>query len=280
MQLTKSQKLMSKDGAPDICFMSEEQRRKLWEANPPRPMPMNDLAIKKSLDPATVKLMEELEETKKNKTSTRIRKMLSKKEDHTNDRWDSRKGKWVPINQENKPMISITTNTRGSTKMATKDYADMSGPELVAAYNKRSGKPAIKKFKDKATGLAAMAKLDTEKAAAAKAAKSVSAAGDKPKTEKKEKEGSANKLAAEFKARVGSFREKLIIAFDENYRKFVAVPDLLKAVYGSKNLENTGALTMVVKGAETMITKSKLPYELKKDKNKDTKEISFGLWPK
>jgi hypothetical protein len=231
--------------------------------------------VTKSQDQAALQLLVEMEAAKKIKAKNRISKMLDKKVDRTGQRWDGRRGIWIDEQAEKEQaMITLTTNTRGATKMLIKDYAEMTGPELVAAYNKRSGKPAIKKFKDKATGLAAMAKLDTEKAARAKAN------GSKPKTEKAPKEASANKLAAEFGCRIGSFREKLIIAFDDNYRKLVKTEDLLKAVYGSKNNENTGALTMVIKGAEKMINKSKLGYELRKDKNAETKEISYGLWPK
>lgn len=269
MQLTKAQRLMVKDGFPPSLFLTQEQRKKVWDANPPKPMPA--FGIVKAVSEETAKVLAEIEANKKVKTKNRIHKMLDKKEDHTGQRWDTNRSRWVDDNKE-QAMISITTNTRGSTKMpAQKDYAEMSGPELVEAYNKKSGKPPIKKFKDKATGLAAMAKLQTKVVV-----KPLSDTVRKPKAAPKE--GSANKLAAEFGARVGSFREKLIIAFDESYRKLVATGDLLKAVYGSKNTENTGALTMVIKGAQIMIEKNKLPYVLKKEKNEG--EISFGLWPK
>ncbi len=280
MQLNKSQKMMVEDGFPPSLFRTDEQRKAYWRDNPPKPMPSFTTIAKQANDQETLKLLAEIEEGKKVKTKNRIHKMLIKKEDRTGQRWDSRRSRWVSDDltaKKEQAMISLTTNTRGMTKMPTKDYAEMSGPELVEAYNKKSGKPPIKKFKDKATGLAAMAKLTTEKVAKATAAK-VSAVS-KPKTAKEPKEGSTNKLAAEFGARVGSFREKLIIAFDESYRKLIKVEDLLKAVYGSKNNENTGALTMVIKGAQTMIEKNKLPYELKKEKN-EAKELSFGLWPK
>lgn len=274
MQLTKSQQLMAEDGLPPSMFLTDQQRLKAWIENPPKPMPVFGTP-QKERDAAAAKLLAELEEAKKVKTKNRIHKMLDKKEDRTGQRWDGRKGKWIDENvQKEQAMISITTNIRGVTKM--KDYAEMTGPELVDAYNKKSGKPPIKKFKDKATGLAAMAKLASKPSTNAAATKSLSEVVRKPA--KVEKEGSANKLAAEFGARVGSFREKLIIALDESYRKLVPVEDLLKAVYGSKNNENTGALTMVIKGAQTMIEKNKLPYTLKKEKNEG--EISFGLWPK
>lgn len=166
--------------------------------------------------------------------------------------------------------------------MATKDFADMTPAELVAAYNKISGKPAIKKFRDKATGLARMAELTSKKNAekATTTVKTVAAAtaGKVAKAKAEPKEGSTNKRAAEFGARVGSFREKLIIALDESYKKQVKTEDLLKAVYGSKNTENAGALTMVLKGAQIMIEKNKLPYTLKKEKVEG--EISHGLYPK
>ncbi|HEX2614984.1 MAG TPA: hypothetical protein VHL10_05785 [Nitrososphaera sp.] len=276
MSRTKSQQMMVEDGLPAELLATQDERAADWVANPPKP-PTSTMMFKEpatSEDQATLQLLAEMAVKKKVKASNRNSKMLSKKEDHTNERWDTRKGKWVPLNQGANKMISITTNTRGATQMpAKKDYAEMSGPELVAAYNKVSGKPPIKKFKDKATGLAAMAKIETEKAAR----KKISAAkGDKKPSAPKE--ASANKLAAEFGARVGSFREKLLIAFDENYRKLVKTEDLLKAVYGSKNNENTGALTMVIKGAQTTIEKNKLAYELRKEKSEGV--ISYGLWPK
>lgn len=271
--LTKSQQMMVDDGLPESLLLSKEQRAEEWKNHPIKPMPKFD-SVAKSQDQATLQLLAEMELNKKVEAKNRISKMLIKKEDRTGQHWDFRKAKWISDDGE-KPMISITTNTRGATKMpAAKDYAEMSGPELVAAYNKKSGKPPIKKFKDKATGLAAMAKL-MSKPSAATAPLSEIVRKVKPEP----KEGSANKLAAEFGARVGSFREKLLIALDENYKKMVPVPELLKATYGSKNIENAGALTMVLKGAQTMIEKNELPYTLKKEKN-EAKEISYGLFPK
>ena len=282
IKLTKTQQVMVDAGYPASLFMTLEERKKAWDDSPPRPMPSFGVASK-TQDPAALALMAELEEQKKTKGKNRIAKMLAKKEDRTGQRWDGRRGKWIDENEltngKTQAMFSITTNTRGSTKMA-KDYAEMTGPELVEAYNKKSGKPPIKKFKDKATGLAAMAKLTTEAKATATVKSVAVATADKlPKAAKAPKEGSSNKRAAEFGARVGSFREKLIIALDENFKKMIPELDLLKAVYGSKNTENAGALTMVLKGAQIMIDKNKLPYILKKEKN-EAKEISHGLYPK
>lgn len=279
MELTKSQKIMEQDGLPAACFKTVEERKKIWEENPPKPLPAFNIPAT-ATDQEALKLLSEIEFQKKTKTKNRIHKMLDKKEDKTGKRWDPRTSRFVDetallAQKRELAMISITTNTRGSTKMA-KDYAEMSLTELAEAYNKISGKEPIKKFKDKATGLKRMAELQTAKAAA-KAAAPKSDTVRKPKAAPKE--GSENKRAAEFGCRVGSFREKLIIALDEHFEKMVSTDDLLKAVYGSKNNENTGALTMVLKGAQAMIEKNKLPYILKKEKD-DAGKISHGLFPK
>jgi hypothetical protein len=266
-----------KDGLPSSCIMTQQERQQVWDANPPKPMPSFNKVVQ--TDQQTLKLLAELEEAKKTKTKNRIHKMLDKKEDRTGQRWNTRTSKW----EKDQPMISITTNTRGATKMvAPKDYADMNLAELAAAYNKISGKPPIKKFKDKATGLKRMAELKSKPSpvkteAAVNGVSKLSEVVRKPK--KEPKESSANKLAAEFGARVNTNRERLIIALDEHYRKMVSELDLLKAVYGSKNTENSGALGMVFKGMKTMIEKNKLPYVLKEEKN-EAKEKSFGLFPK
>lgn len=269
---------MVEDGFPPSLFKTQEERKAIWEANPPRPLPLSFGNVKREKDPAVAELVADLENKKSIKTKNRMHKMLSKKEDRTGQRWDSRRSRWVNENELlRKPMIVITTNTRGSTKMTTKDYAEMSLVELANAYNKISGKEPIKKFKDKATGLKRMAELQSAKAAAKAVAPKLSEVVRRPKPAPKE--GSANKRAAEFSARVGSFREKLLIALDESFKKMIPELELLKAVYGSKNTENAGALTMVIKGAQTTIEKNKLPYALKKEKN-EAKEISYGLFPK
>lgn len=206
---------------------------------------------------------------------------------------EERKASWAariqPKKESGAAMMSLTTNTRGATQMqpkskesdvmSKKDYADMSGPELVEAYNKISGKPPIKKFKDRATALKRLAELQTAAAAKAPPSPSVraTASATAPGTKSTDKT-SDNKLAAEFGARSGTNREKLLVALADNFKKQVPVLDLLKAVYGSKNLENTGALGMVLKGAEATIKKHKLPYLVKKEKN-DANEPTIGLHP-
>jgi len=264
-------KSMIEEGFPSNLFMSDEERKAAWRDKPPRPMPaFGDIKAKALADPTALAMLAEAEQKRKSKAKTRIQKMLERKVDRTGQRWDARRNKWVL--ETEKPVIVITTNTRGATKM--KDYAEMSLTELAEAYNKISGKDPIKKFKDKATGLKRMAEAQSAKAAAA-AAKPASDVVRKPK---KEKVGSENKLAAEFNARVGTNREKVIIALDENFKKQVPINTLLKAVYGSQNQENIGALKMVISGVPIMIDKYKLPYELKKEKVDGTE--TYGLYPK
>lgn len=91
---------------------------------------------------------------------------------------------------------------------------------------------------------------------------------------------SANPVAAAFGARKGTNREKLLIKLADNKGKRVKRNDLLKAVYGSMNEENLGSLAMVLKGAQGTIVKNKLKFDIKKEKDEKTKEITFALHAK
>jgi hypothetical protein len=54
---------------------------------------------------------------------------------------------------------------------------------------------------------------------------------------------------------------------------------LIKAVYGARAKHAShGALMMIVKGAQGMIAKGKLPYAIKKERN-SAGEITLGLYP-
>lgn len=235
-------------------------------------------------------------------------------------------------------MITLTTNTRGSTAMEP-NFKMMSGPQLIAEYNKMAEgsvgyendvKP-VKRFKDALSGIkrcealylliktskegsvatkgedlmttnddetqetvkeenvAVVEKVERKakvpkKAATAKKAKTAKkeAAPKKAKAAKEKANGSdvkQEKIAVEFGARPNSYREKLLVTLYSNFRKQVPMSQLLKGVYGNMNTENKGALNMVKKGMLETIKKEKLPYQVKKEKNTETKEISFGLYP-
>ena len=146
------------------------------------------------------------------------------------------------------------------------NYDDMTGPELIAAYNALATAP-VKRFATRADALRRVKALAAgEKEKAPKAGKTA--------TPKK----SGGKLVEQFEAREGTHREKLLAAFDANFGKQLTVNALLKSVYGSANIERKGALMMCLKGAAGTIKKNKLPYQIKKEKN-EAKELTIGLHP-
>lgn len=250
-----------------------------------------------------------------------------------------------PYLKEQQAMITLTTNTRGSTAMEP-NFKMMSGPQLVTEFNKMvesvtgwelKVKP-VTRFKNTLIGIkrcealallmktgkkesvatkgeahpmtdddddtpdtveeevvvAVPAPAEEKKVKVAKAERKVKvaavakkkkatkkvAAPKKKKTAKEKTNGVVQeKIAVEFKARPNSYREKLLVTFYANFRKQVPVSQLLKGVYGNMNTENKAALTMVKKGMLNSIKKLNLPYQVKKDTNAETKEISFGLYP-
>jgi len=89
----------------------------------------------------------------------------------------------------------------------------------------------------------------------------------------------ATKIAAEFGCRPDTLREKLVNALQRRYRKQIASAELIKAVYGSAAKDAShGSLMMIVKGAQGMIRKGKLPYVIKKERN-GAGAITLGLHP-
>jgi len=89
----------------------------------------------------------------------------------------------------------------------------------------------------------------------------------------------ATKIAAEFGCRPDTLRERLVNALGRRYRKQVASEQLIKAVYGARSKHAShGSLMMIVKGAQSMIAKRKLPYVIKKERN-DAGAITLGLYP-
>lgn len=86
---------------------------------------------------------------------------------------------------------------------------------------------------------------------------------------------SASKITIEFNTREGSKREQLLLALSKKAGKQVPLADLVKETYGSRaTLSQIPAMGMVAKGLGVMISKGRLPYELKKDK------AGLGLYPK
>ena len=175
-------------------------------------------------------------------------------------------------------MIKLTTNTRGKTAMST-NFKEMTGPQLVEAYNKMAtakGLPPVKRFSNAAVGLRRCLDLSEGKAAggakktAAKPVKKVNGA----------KEDKRSPIGIQFEVRHGTVKAKIVDALGSAKNKQLPINVLLKAGYGSMNVENKGALGMVLKGVQANIKKHRLPFNLVKEKNAETKEISFGLHAK
>ena len=87
------------------------------------------------------------------------------------------------------------------------------------------------------------------------------------------------KISEEFGCRPDTLRERLVDALGRRKGKQVASAELIKIVYGSATKDAShGSLMMIIKGAEGMIKKNKLPYTIRKERA--GKEITLGLHPK
>ena len=211
--LTPAQRVMVDEGLPVDYMLSDEEKKEHWRKHGQAPK-----SFKKE-DPATTALRQE-----------QINMLPSGKKTATS----------VAVN-EDAAVISLMTNTRGNTKMAT-DYTTLTGPQLVTAYNEMAnsqiGKELnarpVTRFADATAGAKRCASLESSikarsdglKSASrdttttnptgqkeddvAKTAKKTSKKATKAKkvaAPKKEAAVSANKRAAEFGCRVGSFRD-------------------------------------------------------------------------
>ena len=163
-------------------------------------------------------------------------------------------------------MISLTTNTRGSTAM--KSLQDMNITELTAKYNSLPGVKQVKKLRDLKTGIVKINKI-----------LGVGKKSEKP-AKKSDVQDTRSKISQEFDCRAGTNREKLVEALGAAKGKQVLRKDLLKAVYGNQKEENVAKLGMVMKGVEAMIKDGKLKYTVERQKDADTKEVSLGLLAK
>lgn len=270
--LTPSQQAMFDDGCPLACF----EKTAPWEPSLIRSAPVFE---KPKIDPAAEKLMVEIEEQKK------LALVKSKKKslpvvDRTRQRWDSRRNKWVSDDEllRKHLMISITTNTRGNTKMTTKAFKDMSMAELVDAYNKVSGKSPIKKFETRTLGLKRLEAMEVagaiKEVKANKPVNTKAAKTSKPKEAKSEKTG----ILGEFGFRDDSPREKLLVAFNENMGKMVTMENLASQVLGSKSVDNVKMIKTLLAGITWRIKVSELAYEVKTEKEDGV--VSLGLFKK
>src|SRR5262245_26355258 len=87
------------------------------------------------------------------------------------------------------------------------------------------------------------------------------------------------KISEEFGCRADTLRERLVDTLGRRKGKQVGSSELIRLVYGSASKDAShSSLMMIVKGAEGMIKKGKLPYTIRKER--DGKEVTLGLHPK
>jgi hypothetical protein len=211
--------------------------------------------------------------------------------------------------------MNLTANNEDTSyqevDMTTK-VADMTGPELVAAYNELAESEAgklchlrpVQRFSTREAGIARLEAAQSsikayregikglpEEAPAVEAG--VAEGDSKKKPAKAPKEAKApkapkknapiegeNAILTSFQAREGTNRKRMLHALCQHFGSQIAIPDLIKATYGKDAdvVKLKGPFSMVLGGATVMIKKHHLPYQIKK--GKDGKTPTVGLYHK
>ena len=169
--------------------------------------------------------------------------------------------------------------------MTKSAYEDMSGPDLVSHYNMLVERldskdfKTVKRFATHAAGIARCKKIEAALNEAIKAGKQEESQQapnqleEQEDTEPDDKE--VEQLLEKFKARKGTFREKLLRILIKHRGTSLDEGQLARDVYGP-NPSNPKAIQMVIKGVPGMIKKNDIKMELRKSRN--GKNISHGLY--
>lgn len=129
----------------------------------------------------------------------------------------------------------------------------MTGDQLVAEYNSKSGKKAIKRFSTLEEGKKRVNALRSAKP--------------------KEKG-----FVGEFGVRSTTNRAKLLRMFDKSgVNKPVKENDMMRTLYRSADRKNHAAFNAVIISLNYVIKQHKLAYHVKKVKDKETKEVTYAL---
>ena len=147
------------------------------------------------------------------------------------------------------------------------EFENMSGPELVQAYNRMAmsrGLRTVTRFADTAVGRRRCEALASQ------------INGAVVQHDIREQPSGVD-IFAIFKTNTGKFRGKLLDALYSKRGTQVTLNKLIMAVYGSCNNGRRGSLLMVMKGLEGSIKKKRLPYRIEKQKT-DAGVISYGLY--
>ena len=199
-------------------------------------------------------------------------------------------------------MLRYTRNpTKG--KLMLPEYEKKTGPELIAAYNalaetdagKAAGAKPVTRFSDRETALkrvlslhkkvhgddagavVAVTKKTDDKPDRASPATAVHPTEEALLPEEGDVDmAQVQAIVEKFAPRPGSNREKALKTLAGKFGKPVPRTTLLKATYGSANEKNIGALSMVLKGAESTIKGKKLPLQIVRER--DEKEgMTYAL---
>jgi hypothetical protein len=139
--------------------------------------------------------------------------------------------------------------------MTVLDVNKMTGDQLVAEYNAKSGKKPIKRFGTIAEGQ--------------KRVKALRTTSDKPKEKG---------LVGEFGVRGTTNRAKLLRMFDKaGLNKPVKENDMMRTLYRSADKKWKAAFGAVIISLNYVIKQHKLSYHVKKIKDKETKEVTYAL---
>ena len=88
-----------------------------------------------------------------------------------------------------------------------------------------------------------------------------------------------SKITKEIGIRGNTNRQRLVDFLHQNLGMSIELPKVLRAVYGSMNLENVNALAMVTKSARKQIKASGINLEIRREENRSG-VVTLGLYPK
>jgi hypothetical protein len=133
------------------------------------------------------------------------------------------------------------------------DFKTLNGPQLVAEYNRMAsdqGLPGIVRFSNVTIGRRRCSELAN---------------------------GGTLDAFTQFNTSTRKNRGKLLKALIDKKGNQNAINDLIRAVYGSANMDKRGALLMVLRGLQNTIRKDRLPYRIEKSKS-EAGVINYGLY--
>lgn len=258
---------MLEDGAPAALFMTQDQRRAAWALHSERRAMISLTTNTRGNLTMPVAETNEVRKPKSFEEMSRPELIVAFNTMVNSTLGQELGAKPVQRFADTKVGIKRCEMLASSIKARASGLKREEDPPVATKAHSAS-EASTPKSEEKAMGASAAKKTATKTTRAAKAKD----AGPLPK-------GPAG-VVAQFGARAGTNREKLLTKLAENIGKMVSFSDLITATYGRTNKEdNKGATAMVLKGVDIMIKAGKLPFELRKEKGENG-HISYGLFKK